>query len=60
MNKVKSLKNLGWKHLAFDEGELKATPIGNIISNIQQSFLPYVEEQKTVIDYQDFQRAEEI
>jgi len=35
MNKVKSLKNLGWKHLAFDEGELKATPIGNIISNIQ-------------------------
>lgn len=60
LNKVRSLKNIGWKHLAYDEQELRSTPAGNIISNIQESFLPYVEEQKAIIDYQDYQRAEEI
>jgi hypothetical protein len=60
MNKVRSLKNMGWKHLAFSEDQLKEIPLLDFIKNIQDSYLPYVEEQKAVIDYAEYQRAEEV
>ena len=58
MNKVRSLRNIGWKHLAFDEGEVRALPLVDFIKNVQDSFLPYVEEQQKVIEYADYKRAE--
>lgn len=60
MNKVRSLKNIGWKHLAFDEDEIKGIPLFHFIKNVQDCYLPYVEEQKAIIDYADFQKGEEV
>lgn len=60
MNKVRSLSNLGWKHLAFTEEQLSDLPLSQVIQNIQECYLPYVESQQEVIDYQDYKRSEEI
>lgn len=60
MNKVRSLRNIGWKHLAFDEGELREISLVDFIKNVQDSYLPYVEEQKKIIEYAEYQRAEEV
>lgn len=60
MNKVRSLRNIGWKHLAFDEGEVRALPLVDFIKNVQDSYLPYVEEQQKVIEYADYKRAEQV
>jgi hypothetical protein len=58
MNKVRSLRNIGWKHLAFDEGEVKESPLVAFIRNVQDCYLPYVEEQQKIIEYAEYQRAE--
>lgn len=60
MNKVRSLKNLGWKHLVFSEDQLKDLNLTSIIANIQKFHLPYVEAQQAIIDYADYKLAEEI
>lgn len=60
MNKVRSLRNIGWKHLAFDEAQVKEIPLLAFIKSVQDSYLPYVEEQKKVIEYAEYQRAEEL
>ncbi len=60
MNKVRSLRNIGWKHLAFDEEEVRAIPLPAFIKNVQDSYLPYVEEQQKVIEYAEYQRAEKV
>ena len=59
-NKVRSLRNIGWKHLAFDEEEVRAIPLPAFIKNVQDSYLPYVEEQQKVIEYAEYQRAEKV
>jgi hypothetical protein len=33
-------------------------PLTHFIKNIQDSYLPYVEEQQKVIEYAEYQRAE--
>lgn len=56
-NKMRSLKNIGWKHLVFTEDQLKGLELYSIIGNVQNSYKPYVESQKAIIDYQDYLRA---
>lgn len=58
MNKVRSLKNIGWKHLAFSEDEMKQLNLANFIQNIQVANEPYVEEQKAVIEYADYKKSQ--
>lgn len=60
MNKVRSLRNIGWKHLAFDETEVRQLPLTHFIKNVQDSYLPYVEEQQKIIEYAEYQRAEQV
>lgn len=60
LNKQRSLRNIGWKHLAFDEAEVKEISLVEFIKSVQDSYLPYVEEQQKVIEYADYQRAEEV
>jgi hypothetical protein len=60
MNKVRSLQNMGWKHLVFTEDQLKQHTIGSIIKNIQKCYVPYVEEQKTVLEYWKSKEEEEL
>jgi hypothetical protein len=59
-NKMRSLKNIGWKHIVFTEGQLKELDLFNIVANVQTSYLTYVESQKAIIDYQDYQRAQQL
>lgn len=60
MNKVRSLKNIGWKHLAFTEDQLKGITLIQGIENIQKCYEGYEEEQKAIIDYEDYKVGEEI
>lgn len=60
MNKVRSLKNIGWKHLVFSEEQLRDKSLADVVSNIQTCFEPYIEEQQAIIDYEDYQVAETI
>lgn len=60
MNKVRSLKNIGWKHLAFTEAQLHSQSLVSNITNIQECFLPYIEEQQAIIDYEDYQLGDKI
>jgi len=57
MNKQVSLRNIGWKHLAFSEDQLRNEELGQIVANIQACFTPYVEEQQAIIDYEDYQKG---
>ena len=45
MNKVRSLQNIGWKHLAFDEEEMRTHRVVDIIRNVQEVEEGYVEDQ---------------
>jgi hypothetical protein len=60
MNKVHSLKNMGWKHLAFTEEQLKDGPLGQMVANIQSCFKDYIEEQQAIIDYEDYRKGRQI
>lgn len=60
MNKVRSLRNMGWKHLAFSEEQLRDEDLGQIVANIQGCFKDYVEEQRAIMDYEDYQRGRQI
>lgn len=48
---MRSLKNIGWKHVVFTEDQLKKIQLVDIIGNVQTSYKPYVESQKAIIDY---------
>ena len=58
MNKVRSLKNIGWKHLAYSEDEMKQLNLANFIQNIQIADEPYIEKQKEIIDYADYKKSQ--
>jgi hypothetical protein len=59
-NKVRSLKNLGWKHLTISEAELGQHSLAAGIRSIQTAYQPHVEEQQAIIDYEDYQTAQKI
>lgn len=59
-NKVLSLRNLGWKHLAYTEDQLRDESLTQIIANIQTCYEPYVEEQKAITEYEDYKTSKKI
>lgn len=60
MNKVRSLRNIGWKHLTFSEEQLKERTLAEVIANIQNCYTPYIEEQQAIIDYEDYLLGQQI
>ena len=42
-NKLRSLKNIGWRHVVFTEDQLKTLKLVDIIGNVQSSYKPYIE-----------------
>ena len=60
MNKVRSLQNIGWKHLSYDYEQLGNLPIMDQIRNIQVAYEGYEEEQQAIIDYADYQQMQNI
>ena len=60
MNKVRSLTNIGWKHLAFSQEQLRDKCLADMVGNIQVAYKPYVEEQQAIIDYDDYKISQEL
>lgn len=60
MNKVRSLQNIGWKHLGFGWEEASKSSLLDVIKNVQDMHEGFEEEQQAVIDYADYQQMKYI